>query len=284
MALPSYATPAERATSLALRVYGVLICIYLVGPILIFVPLSFSEQALFSYPIHSFGLRWYRALFASTDWSRAFANSLFVALLSSLLATSLGVLAAVGLWRARFPGKDLILVVLLTPMVVPSVVAAVSMYFAFAPFGLNNSYAGLVLSHSVISAPLVVVTVMATLSRFDATLLRAASSLGAGPFSAFRYVMLPLILPGVVTGAIFAFALSFDEVVVTLFIAGPVQRTLPVQMYLATSDVLELTITAAATLMFVIAVGLMLAFEFLKRTDRLAQNANMGSAATDGAR
>jgi putative spermidine/putrescine transport system permease protein len=273
MALSPYATTGQKIAYYGLRVFGVLLSLFLIGPILVFVPLSFSEQALFQFPIREFGLRWYEALFESPVWSLALANSLFVAVMATALATVLGVAASVGFWLGKFPGKEVLMALIMAPLVVPSVIVGVSIYLAFAPLKLTNSYVGLIIAHAALGAPLVVVTVLATLARFDAVLLRAAASLGAGPLLAFRRVTLPLILPGVVTGAIFAFAVSFDDVVVALFVTGPTQRTLPVQMYLATTDVLELTITAAATLMLLIAMVMMAIFEFLKSRDHLRSRA-----------
>jgi ABC-type molybdate transport system permease subunit len=152
------------------------------------------------------------------------------------------------MWRVRFPGQRLILALVISPMVVPVIIIAVGVYFAFAPLGLTDGYGGLILAHTTLAVPFVVVTVLATLSGFDRTLLRAAASLGARPLTTFRRVTLPLILPGVASGAVFAFAASFDEVVVALLIAGPGQRTLPRQMFAGINDNISLTITAAATM------------------------------------
>jgi putative spermidine/putrescine transport system permease protein len=263
-------TTGQRAASIGLRVFGLLFCLYLVGPIFVFVPLSFNDVALFHYPIEHFSLKWFRELLVSHDWSRALLNSLFVATTSTLLATLLGVCAAFGLWRGRFPGKDLIMIIIMTPMIVPTVISAVGMYFAFARAGLDNTYLALILAHTALATPMVVITVSAVLARFDGNLLRAAANLGAHPLLAFRRVMLPLILPGVVAGAIFAFAISFDDVVAALFIAGPTQRTLPVQMYMQASDLYDLVIAAAATFMLVVAISLMAALEFLKRHNKFS--------------
>jgi len=154
------------------------------------------------------------------------------------------------------------------------VIIAVGVYFAFAPLGLNDGYAGLILAHTTLGVPFVVVTVLATLSGFDRTLLRAAASLGARPLTAFRRVTLPLILPGVASGAVFAFAASFDEVVVALLIAGPGQRTLPRQMFAGINDNISLTITAAATMLIAISLLLMVAVEALRRrSERLRRAA-----------
>ena len=177
----------------------------------------------------------------------------------------LGTLAALGLaqWRSRW--KPLILAVVLSPMVVPVVITAVGLYFFFAPLGLTNSFAGLILAHTALAVPFVVVTVSATLQGFDQTLVRAAASLGATPLDAFRRVTLPLILPGIASGALFAFATSFDEVVVVLFMAGPDQRTLPREMFAGIRENISPAITAAAALLTLFSVALLASLEALRR-------------------
>jgi putative spermidine/putrescine transport system permease protein len=158
-----------------------------------------------------------------------------------------------------------VLALLISPMVVPVIIVAVGVYFAFAPLGLTDGYAGLILAHTTLAVPFVVVTVLATLSGFDRTLIRAAESLGASPVATFRRVTLPLILPGVLSGAVFAFAASFDEVVVALLMAGPGQRTLPRQMFAGINDNISLTIAAAATMLIAISLVLMIAVGALRR-------------------
>jgi putative spermidine/putrescine transport system permease protein len=265
MALPANATYGERLAHWGLRVFAALAVLFLIAPIVAIVPLSFSSGGFLHYPLPGLSLRWYGEFFTSQFWLPSLWNSLIVGVAATVSATALGTLAAIGLWRARFPGRGLALAVLISPMVVPIVIVAVGVYFAFAPLGLTNNYAGLILAHTALASPFVVVTVFATLSGFDVTLLRAASSLGAGPLRAFFKVMLPLILPGVASGALFAFATSFDEVVVALFVTGPGQRTLPRQMFAGINDNISLTITAAATILIAVSVLLMLAVEALRR-------------------
>ena len=265
-------TPGQRAAGFGLAALTVLVLIFLVAPILIIVPLSFSSGSFFYYPIPGFSLRWYQDFFASTFWLPSVWNSLIVGVAATALATLLGTVAALGLWRARFPGQGLILALIISPMVVPVIIVAVGVYFAFAPLGLTDGYAGLILAHTTLAVPFVVVTVLATLAGFDRTLLRAASSLGAPPLTTFRRVTLPLILPGVASGAVFAFAASFDEVVVALLIAGPGQRTLPRQMFAGINDNISLTITAAATMLIAISLGLMaVAGALRRRSERMAR-------------
>jgi putative spermidine/putrescine transport system permease protein len=275
MALPAYATRGQIVAHWALRVFGVLVCCYLVLPILAFVPLSFSAGSFFHYPLPGVSLRWYEDFFTSSAWLNAFRNTLVIGSAATVLATVLGMLAAFGLWRAKFPGHGVAMTILISPMVVPSIIVAVGTYFAFAPVRLANSFIGLILAHAALGSPFVVVTVLATLSGFDATLLRAAASLGAGPLTTFMRVTLPLILPGVASGALFALATSFDEVVVTLFLAGPEQRTLPRQMFTATADNISLTLTAASTILVTMSLLLMLTVELLRRrSERIASGKN----------
>ena len=273
MALPANATHGERFAYWALRAVAGVAVLFLIAPIVAIVPLSFSSGGFLHYPLPGLSLRWYEEFFTSQFWLPALWNSLIVGVAATIAATTLGTLAAIGLWRARFPGRGLALAVLISPMVVPIVIVAVGVYFAFAPYGLTNNYGGLILAHTALASPFVVVTVFATLSGFDVTLLRAASSLGAGPLRAFFKVMLPLIFPGVASGALFAFATSFDEVVVALFVTGPGQRTLPRQMFAGINDNISLTITAAATILIAVSILLMLAVETLRRRgERLRAN------------
>ncbi len=266
------ATSGQRFARAGLGVLTALVLLFLVVPILVIVPLSFSSGSFFFYPLPGFSLRWYADFFSSTFWLPSVWNSLIVGASATLLATTMGTLAALGMWRARFPCQGLILAVLISPMVVPVIIVAVGVYFAFAPLGLTNGYAGLILAHTTLAVPFVVVTVLATLSGFDRTLLRASAGLGARPLTTFRRVMLPLILPGVASGAVFAFAASFDEVVVALLIAGPGQRTLPRQMFSGINENISLTIAAAATMLIGTSLLLMVVVGWLRRrSERLRQ-------------
>ncbi len=181
-------------------------------------------------------------------------------------AVVLGTLASLGLWSARFPGRGMITGLILSPMVVPSIITGVALTFAFAPVGLTGTYAGLIIAHTALAVPFVVITVLATLSRFDPVQMRAAASCGARPALAFWRVMLPQITPGVAAGAVFAFATSLDESVVVLFLAGPGQATLPRQMFAGLKDTIELTILAAATMLIVLSILLMSATALLRRS------------------
>jgi putative spermidine/putrescine transport system permease protein len=266
-------TAGQKVARAGLALVTVLVLAFLVAPILVIVPLSFSAGSFFYYPLPGFSLRWYQDFFASSFWLPSVWNSLIVGTAATALATVLGTIAAIGLWRTRFPGQGVLLALMISPMVVPVIIVAVGVYFAFAPLGLTDGYAGLILAHTTLAAPFVVVTVLATLAGFDRTLLRASANLGAPPLTTFRRVMLPLILPGVVSGAVFAFAASFDEVVVALLIAGPGQRTLPRQMFAGINDNISLTITAAATMLISISLLCMALVGWLqRRAERLRQS------------
>ncbi|MFC3944079.1 MULTISPECIES: ABC transporter permease [Pseudomonas] len=260
-----HSTLIERLWAPVFSLFSFSLLIFLVVPILVIVPLSFNEGSFLSYPLSGFSLRWYQEFLGSQEWMRALRNSLVIAPAATLLATALGTLAAVGLARGEFRGKGLIMAILISPMIAPVVIIAVALYFFFAQLNLLNSYLGLVLAHAALGVPFVVITVAATLQGYDRNFSRAAASLGATPFMAFRKVMLPLIAPGVISGALFAFATSFDEVVVTLFLASPAQRTLPMQMFGGIRENLNPTIAAAATLMVVASAILLLLMEWLRR-------------------
>ncbi|MXP62524.1 ABC transporter permease [Roseomonas sp. M0104] len=254
-----------RPARILLWAFGLLALLFLVAPVLAVLPLSFSAGSFLSYPLPGLSLRWYADFWTSSFWLPALWNSLRIGTGAALLAGTLGTLAAFGLWRARFPGRMLVLAVAMAPMVVPAIVVAVALLLAFGPLGLSNSFTGLVLAHATLGAPFVVVTVLAALEQFDPVQLRAAAACGASPVRAFRRICLPQILPGVAAGALFAFATSLDEVTVTLFLAGPAQRTLPRQMFSGLNDQLSLTIMAAAMVMVLLSVLLLLAVTLLRR-------------------
>ena len=261
---PLYYTLADKAGWWLLRLVCVAVLVYLLAPILAIIPLSFSSSSFLSYPMPGLSLRWYENLFNAPEWANATRNSFIVAPLATILATILGTMAAVGLARINFWGKGLLMSLLIAPMVVPIVVVGVSTYLFFAKIGLNDTYLGLILVHAALGAPFVLTTVLATLQSFNENLIRASLSLGAGHITTFFRVTLPIIAPGVISGALFAFATSFDEVVVTLFIAGPDQITLPRQMFTGIRENINPTIAAVATLLIIFTTSLMLALEWLR--------------------
>ena len=267
---PPYLSFAERAWFFVLRGANALTLLFLVLPILVIIPLSFSDSSFLSYPMPGFSMRWYQNLFESDEWMRAAKNSFIVAPLATLLATVLGTLAAVGLNKADFTGKGLLMAVLISPMVVPVVVVGVGVYFFFAQIGLSESYTGLILAHAALGAPFVLTTVSATLQGFNHNLVRASLSLGAGPLRTFFRITLPVIAPGLISGALFAFATSFDEVVITLFVAGPGQSTLPRQMFAGIRENISPTIAALATILIIFSTSLLLILEWLRGRNKAA--------------
>ena len=258
-------TASQRYGWAATVVVASLVLVFLMAPILAIMPLSVSSGSYLTYPLPGFSLRWYEEFVTSERWMRSLENSLIIGVAATVLSMVLGTLAALGLaqWKSRL--KTLVLAVVLSPMVVPLVITAVGLYFFFAPLGLTGSYLGLVLAHTALATPFVVITVSATLQGFDTNLARAAASLGAPPLHAFRRVTLPLIAPGMASGALFAFATSFDEVVVVLFMAGPDQRTLPREMFSGIRENISPTITAVAVILTVFSVLLLATLEWLRR-------------------
>jgi putative spermidine/putrescine transport system permease protein len=275
---------AQRRSGLALdlrqgALWAVTLAVlaFLIAPLLAIVPLSFNSGAYLTYPLEGFSLRWYAALGASGDWLLALKNSVIIGVSATILATVLGTLAALGLNDERFPMKSLVMGLIISPMIVPIVIVAVGLYYFFAPLGLTQTYTGLILAHAMLAAPLVVITVTASLANFNKNLVRAASSLGARPLRTLGKVILPLILPGVVSGGLLAFATSRDEVVVVIFLGGSEQRTLPRQMLVGIRDYISPTIMAVATLLIVVSVLLLATIELLRRrAERLGMSPRSG--------
>src|SRR3954453_5054513 len=207
-AMTTATLPTTRTGRALLWLTSGLVLAYLILPLLVIVPLSFSSGTILTLPLPGFSLRWYAELTQSGPWQHALQNSLIVGSIATVLATTLGTLAAMGLARADFPGKSLLVGLLISPMIVPLVIVAVGSYFFLLPLGLTNSLFGLALVHAALGAPFVLITVSATLSGLDPSLPRAAVSLGANPIYTFRRVILPLIAPGVISGALFAFITS----------------------------------------------------------------------------
>jgi putative spermidine/putrescine transport system permease protein len=263
--LPPYASPVERAWRAAFIVICALVLLFLIAPILVIMPLSFNSEPYFTYPMPGLSMKWYADFFQDPRWLNALKASVFIGLASTTLSMILGTLAALGLSRANFPYRALVMAFLISPMIVPVVITAVGMYFFFANLGLNNTYSGIILAHTALATPFVVITVTATLTGFDQSLIRAGASLGASPMTVFRKVTFPLILPGMISGALFAFVTSFDEVVVVLFIASPDQRTLPKQMFSGIREQISPTITAAATMLVIAAAVMLVTVELLRR-------------------
>lgn len=254
------------------KVFAYLVLAFLIAPLLVIVPLSFNAEPYFTFTPKmlslnpdGFSLRWYQDIVNNPQWGEAIVNSLIIAIASTALATVLGTLAAIGLARSNMPFRDFFMAVLISPLVVPIVIAAAGMYFFYSSVGLAQTHLGIILAHTTLGVPFVVITMTATLSGFDRNLIKAASSLGADPMTAFFRVTLPLVAPGMISGALFAFAASFDEVVTVLFLGGPEQRTIPRQMWSGIREQLSPTILAVATLLIIFSSLLLLAVEMLRR-------------------
>ncbi|MEY9981522.1 putative spermidine/putrescine transport system permease protein [Bradyrhizobium yuanmingense] len=270
MAASAYGSPIEKGWRYLHRLICAAVLLFLIAPILVIIPLSFNSVPFFTYPMDGLSLRWYEEFFLTERWQGALHNSIFVASTVTLLSTLLGTLTAVGLSRPSFPCRAAVISLLISPMVVPGVITAIAIYFFYADIGLLNSYAGLILAHTMLATPFVVVTVTAILMGFDTSLTRAAAGLGAPPITVFFKIILPLILPGLTSGALFAFITSFDEVVVALFVASPEQRTLPKVMYSGTREQISPTIIAAATVLILLSVVMLITIELLRqRSERL---------------
>ena len=245
---------------------------FLVAPILVIVPLSFNAEPYFTFTEgmlrldpDAWSLRWYREVLENGVWARSLANSLVIGISATALATVLGTLAALGLSSPAMPARRFVTGLLISPMVTPVIIAAAGMFFFYTSLGLAQTHLGLILAHATLGMPFVVITVVATLSAFDRNLTRAAASLGAGPVRTFRRVQLPLIAPGVISGALFAFAASFDEVVVVLFMGGLEQRTIPRQMWAGIREQISPAILAVATFLIVFALALLFTVARLRR-------------------
>jgi putative spermidine/putrescine transport system permease protein len=224
----------------------VLVLVFLVVPIFVPVPLSFNSGSFFTFPLAGLSTRWCEVVLGTPRWRAAIGNSLLIGLGATVLATVLGTLTAIGLSDPKFPARRFVVPLLISPLIVPVVVTAVGTYLFYARVGLANTYFGIILAHTVLASPFVVVTVGASLTGSDRNLMRATSILGARPLTGFLRVMLPLILPGVLSGAAFAFVTSFDEVVVVQFLANAEQRTLPLEMFTGLREQLSPAIDAVA--------------------------------------
>ncbi len=238
--------PLTRAV---LGLVCLLVGIWLVAPTLVVAPMSFNGVKSLSFPPRGFSWQWYQNFATSPDWSSSFFNSLKVACLVAVLATVLGTLAAFGLDRMRARSANLLRMLLLTPMVVPGVVLAIGIYAVYLDARLVGTLAGFVLAHTILALPFVLIAVTASLEVFDKRLETAAASLGAGAWTTFRTITLPLIAPGMLSGLLFAFATSFDEIIVSLFITNPYLRTLPVQIFSSITRDADPTVAAVGTIL-----------------------------------
>lgn len=229
-------------------VFGTAIMAFLLLPLVAILPLAFTSSIFLNYPIPAASLRWFEELASADMWRLSIVNSLLIGSAATVLSVVLGTSAALGL-KGGFPASNLLRTVFLLPMVVPAVVLGVGLQIALVRLGLANSYTGVILAHTVLCVPFVIVSVSTALEAIDRRTEHAAASLGAPPATVFRCVTLPLAMPGIITGAVFAFATSLDEVVLTLFVAGPNQRTLARQMFSSIRENISPAVAAAAFLL-----------------------------------
>ena len=268
---PSYFTLWQRLGMRALKLLAWSVLAFLILPILVIIPLSFNAEPYFSFTEgmlrldpEAYSLKWYREIIEDDKWLLAIKNSFYIGLVSTLIATVLGTMAAVGLTRQEMPFQRAIMAMLISPMIVPLIITAAGMYFFYSQLNMAGSYLGVIIAHAALGTPFVIITVNAALSGFDYSLVRASLGLGATPTYTFFKVTMPLIRPGVISGALFAFITSFDEVVVILFLAGPEQRTIPRQMFSGLREQINPTILAVAVLLVVVSALLLLTIEYLR--------------------
>ncbi len=269
---PDYASTPERIWHYAFIAICAVVFLFLIAPLIVIIPLSFNSLPYFTFTEEmlalekdAFSLRWYEDFLSREIWRRSIANSLFIAVCATVLATALGTVAALGLARPHMPFRAFIMGLLISPMIVPLVITAAGIFFFYAQIGLTGTYLGIILAHTALGTPFVVITVTATLIGFDHSMTRAAAMCGADPARVFFKIVMPLILPGVIAGALFAFVTSFDEVVVVLFVASVEQQTIPRQMWAGIREEISPTILAVATLLIVFSVAVMTTIELLRR-------------------
>lgn len=295
MALPIYASPAERVWYYTFRVICALIFLFLIAPIIIVIPLSFNAEPYFtftqkmlSFDPTGYSLRWYDLLLTHpnvpTDvprdgawwatvwkdaaWVNAAKNSIIVGFFATILATFLGTLAALGLSRPEMPYRRAIMAILISPMIVPVIIITLGLFFFYSAIEVNKwgvPYLGVIMAHATLGIPFVIITVTATLSGFDHSLTRASASLGASPSTTFFKVIMPLITPGMISGALFAFVTSFDEVVVVLFVGANDEQTIPRQMWNGIREAISPAILSVATILVIVSISLLATVELLRR-------------------
>lgn len=281
--LVPYLTPGQVLWHFGFRVICGAIFTFLITPILVVLPLSFNAQDFFTFTpemlrfeAEGYSLKHYEDFFTNNEWQRSFKNSLIIAPIATIISVSLGTLAAIGLSQSHVPGRRAIMAVLISPMIVPLIISATGMFFFYSQIGLflentvgmnknTVGYIKVILAHAVLGIPFVIITVTATLVGFDRSLTRAAANMGAGPVTTFFRVQMPLIMPGVISGGLFAFITSFDEVVVVLFVGSASQKTLPWQMFTGLREQISPTILAVATILVTMSILLLLTVELLRR-------------------
>lgn len=251
-----------------LWVFSVIIIAWLVLPTLVIIPISFNDAASLNFPPKGFSLRWYENFFTDPTWLKALGNTVQIALLTTVFATALGVLAALGLAKLKFRGKGILENYFLMPMIVPGIVIAIGLYSMFLKMGLLGTIPGFVFAHTVLALPLVIVNVMASLQGVDPRFEQASASLGAGKARTFFSITLPLIIPGVTAGALFAFVTSFDEIVLSLFIQNPFLQTLPVKIFTSMTQTTDPTVAAVAVITMLTSIVIILGMQLIGRRRR----------------
>ena len=283
MALPSYTETRYRIWHYIYLFICTSVFIYLIAPLFVIFPLSFSgdEFLVFSEGMKrldpdAFSTRWYKDMVWGTKnpWGLAAKNSLMIAFFATIGSVLIGTLAAVGLSSRHMPYKGIIMAILISPMIVPLIISGVAIFFFMAKVGLAATHTGIVLAHIILGTPFVIITVTATLSGFDHSVTRAAASLGSTPINTFMKITLPLILPGVISGGLFAFVTSFDEVVVVLFLAGLDNTTIPIQMWIGLREQLSPTILAVATCLIILSTLVLVTAELLRRRSERLRGIN----------
>ena len=281
--LQPYLSPGQVLWHYTFRIICGIIFTFLITPILVVMPLSFNAQDFFTFTPEmlqfdpeGYSLKHYKDFFTNNEWQRSFKNSLLIAPVATLVSVSLGTLAAIGLSQSHVPFKRAITAILISPMIVPLIISATGMFFFYSHvgnfledrIGLDKNFVGyvkVILAHSVLGIPFVIITVTATLVGFDSSLTRAAANMGADPVKTFFKIQMPLILPGVISGGLFAFITSFDEVVVVMFVGSTNQKTLPWQMFTGLREQISPTILAVATILVAISIALLVTLELLRR-------------------
>ena len=243
---------------LLLMVVGGLTVFFLTVPTLLVVPMGFSSSQILAFPPPGWSLEWYQKAFSDPQWTSGFANSLQVAALTALVSSVLGTLTSLGMVRGRFPGKNLVNALILSPLIVPVIIIAIGMFSLYVRWKITGTLLGLVIAHSTLAIPFVVVSVSTSLRTIDRNLELAAQNLGAGPVRTFTRITLPLVLPGVFAGALFAFLTSWDEVVVAIFLTTAKFRTLPVEMWEQVRQVVDPTVAAVATVVLTVTTTVLL--------------------------
>ena len=283
MSLPNYTPLHYRLWHYTYLTICGLVFFFLVAPLFVILPLSFNAEqyihfskGMIAFDPDAFSLRWYEDMIYGTKnpWGLAAKNSIIIAFFATIGSTILGTVAALGLSSRHMPYKAAFMAVLISPMIVPLIISGTAIFFFMAKAGLAATFTGIILAHIILGTPFVVITVTATLTGFDHSVTRAAASLGSNPVNTFMKVTLPLILPGVISGALFAFVTSFDEVVVVMFLAGLENTTIPIQMWVGLREQLSPTILAVATCLIIMSTLILVSAELLRRRSERLRGIN----------